>query len=164
MASEFYDLTATSLQGKEVPMEAFKGKVVLVVNTASKCGLTPQYEGLEALYRKHKDEGLVVLGFPCNQFGNQEPGGKKEIEEGCLINYGVSFPMFDKVDVNGDNAHPVFKYLKSELGSILGSRIKWNFTKFLIDANGKPVKRFAPITKPEKLEPYVEKLLAKKQS
>lgn len=145
-------------------METFKGKVVLVVNTASKCGLTPQYEGLETLYRKHKDEGLVILGFPCNQFGNQEPGGKKEIEEGCLINYGVSFPVFDKVDVNGDNAHPVFKYLKSELGSILGSRIKWNFTKFLIDANGKPVKRFAPITKPEKIEPYVEKLLAKKQN
>lgn len=145
-------------------MEAYKGKVVLVVNTASQCGLTPQYEGLEALYRKHKDEGLVVLGFPCNQFGNQEPGGKKEIEEGCLINYGVSFPMFDKVDVNGDKAHPLFKYLKSELGSILGRRIKWNFTKFLIDANGKPVKRFAPITKPEKLAPYVEELLAKKRS
>ena len=145
-------------------MEAYQGKVVLVVNTASKCGFTPQYEGLETLYRRHKDEGLVVLGFPCNQFGNQEPGGKEEIEEGCLLNYGVSFPVFDKVDVNGPNAHPVFKYLKSELGSILGSRIKWNFTKFLIDASGKPVKRFAPITKPEKLEPYIAKLLAKTQS
>lgn len=164
MASAFYNLSATSLQGKVVPMETYKGKVVLVVNTASKCGLTPQYEGLESLYHKHKDEGLVILGFPCNQFGNQEPGGRKEIEEGCLINYGVSFPMFDKVDVNGDNTHPVFRYLKSELGSILGSRIKWNFTKFLIDANGKPVKRFAPITKPEKIEPYIEKLLAKKRS
>ena len=145
-------------------MEAYRGKVVLVVNTASKCGFTPQYEGLETLYRRHKDEGLVVLGFPCNQFGNQEPGGKEEIEEGCLINYGVSFPMFDKVDVNGPSAHPVFRYLKSELGGILGSRIKWNFTKFLIDASGKPVKRFAPITKPEKLEPYIAKLLAKTQS
>ena len=145
-------------------MEAYQGKVVLVVNTASKCGFTPQYEGLETLYRRHKDEGLVVLGFPCNQFGNQEPGGKEEIEEGCLINYGVSFPMFDKVDVNGPSAHPVFRYLKSELGGILGSRIKWNFTKFLIDASGKPVKRFAPITKPEKLEPYIAKLLAKAQS
>lgn len=160
MASEFYQLSATSLQGKEIPMEEFEGKVVLVVNTASKCGFTPQYEGLEALYRKHKEDGLVILGFPCNQFGNQEPGGKEEIEEGCLINYGVSFPMFDKVDVNGDNTHPLFRYLKSELGGILGSRIKWNFTKFLIDANGKPVKRFAPITKPEKIEPYVEELLA----
>ena len=143
-------------------MAAFKGKVVLVVNTASQCGLTPQYEGLEELYRKHKDEGLVILGFPCNQFGNQEPGGKKEIEEGCLLNYGVSFPMFDKVEVNGSNTHPVFRYLKSELGGMLGSRIKWNFTKFLIDANGKPVKRFAPITKPEKIGPYVEGLLAKR--
>ena len=162
MASEFYDLSATSLQGKEVPMDAFKGKVVLVVNTASKCGLTPQYEGLESLYRKHKDEGLVILGFPCNQFGNQEPGGAKEIEEGCLINYGVSFPMFDKIDVNGDNTHPVFKYLKSNLGGLFGSRIKWNFTKFLIGPDGKPVKRFAPITKPEKIEPYIEKLLVEK--
>ncbi|WP_162056363.1 glutathione peroxidase [Pontibacter pamirensis] len=159
MASEFYQLSATSLQGKEIPMEEYKGKVVLVVNTASKCGLTPQYEGLEALYRKHKDNGLVILGFPCNQFGKQEPGGKKEIEEGCLINYGVSFPVFDKVDVNGDNTHPLFRYLKSELGGILGSRIKWNFTKFLIDANGNPVKRFAPITKPEKIAPFVEDLL-----
>jgi glutathione peroxidase len=164
MASEFYNLSAKTLQGKEVPMAEFKDKVVLVVNTASKCGLTPQYEGLEALYRKHKDNGLVILGFPCNQFGNQEPGGREEIEEGCLINYGVSFPMFDKVEVNGENTHPVFKYLKSELGGMLGSRIKWNFTKFLLDASGEPVKRFAPITKPDKIEPYVEELLAKKQS
>ncbi|GAB3823965.1 glutathione peroxidase [Pontibacter rugosus] len=163
MASEFYQHTAKSLQGKEVPMEEFKDKVVLVVNTASQCGLTPQYEGLEELYRKHKDEGLVILGFPCNQFGNQEPGGKKEIEEGCLINYGVSFPMFDKVDVNGENAHPIFKYLKSNLSGLFGSKIKWNFTKFLVDADGKPIKRFAPITKPEKIEPYIEKLLAQKK-
>ncbi len=160
MASEFYTISATTLQGKEVSMAAYEGKVVLIVNTASKCGFTPQYEGLEELYRKHKDEGLVILGFPCNQFGQQEPGGKQEIAEGCLINYGVSFPMFDKIDVNGDTAHPLFKYLKSELGGILGSRIKWNFTKFLIDATGKPVKRYAPITKPEKLEPQIEKLLA----
>lgn len=158
-ASEFYHLSATSLQGKDVNMEDFKGKVVLVVNTASHCGFTPQYAGLEELYKKYKDNGLVVLGFPCNQFGNQEPGGKEEIEQGCLINYGVSFPMFDKVDVNGSNTHPVFKYLKSELGGLLGSRVKWNFTKFLIDANGKPVKRYAPITKPEKLTPDIERLL-----
>ncbi|WP_460925085.1 glutathione peroxidase [Pontibacter brevis] len=164
MASAFYQLSATSLQGKEIPMEEFKDKVVLVVNTASKCGFTPQYEGLEELYRKHKDNGLVILGFPCNQFGNQEPGGKKEIEEGCLINYGVSFPMFDKVDVNGNNTHPLFKYLKSKLGGFLGSRIKWNFTKFLIDANGRPVKRFAPITKPENIVPYVEELLAQRRN
>lgn len=159
--SEFYDLSATSLQGQEVPMEQYKGKVVLVVNTASKCGFTPQYEGLEEIYKKYKDQGLVILGFPCNQFGNQEPGDKKEIEEGCLINYGVSFPMFAKVDVNGNNAHPLFHYLKSELGGLLGSRVKWNFTKFLIDADGKPYKRYAPITKPEKLVPDIEKLLAR---
>ncbi|TXK45341.1 glutathione peroxidase [Pontibacter qinzhouensis] len=163
MEDNFYQLEAKTLQGKDVPMDQFKGKVVMVVNTASQCGLTPQYEGLEALYKKYKDDGLVILGFPCNQFGNQEPGGQKEIEEGCLINYGVSFPMFDKVEVNGKNTHPVFNYLKSNLGGLFGSRIKWNFTKFLIDANGKPVKRFAPITKPEKIEPYVQQLLAKKK-
>lgn len=157
--NEFYRLSATSLQGQEISMQEYKGKVVLVVNTASKCGFTPQYEGLEELYRTYKDQGLVVLGFPCNQFGNQEPGGRHEIEEGCLINYGVSFPMFDKVDVNGDNAHPLFRYLKSELGGLLGSRVKWNFTKFLIDATGKPYKRYAPITKPEKLVPDIEQLL-----
>ncbi|MFT2007089.1 glutathione peroxidase [Pontibacter sp. 13R65] len=161
MKDNFYQLEAKTLQGKEVAMEQFKGKVVMVVNTASQCGLTPQYEGLEALYKKYKDDGLVILGFPCNQFGNQEPGGKEEIEQGCLINYGVSFPMFDKVEVNGKNTHPVFSYLKSNLGGLFGSRIKWNFTKFLIDADGKPVKRFAPITKPEKIEPYVQQLLAK---
>ncbi|WP_187264048.1 glutathione peroxidase [Pontibacter beigongshangensis] len=161
MENNFYQLEAKTLQGKQVAMDEFKGKVVMVVNTASQCGLTPQYEGLEALYKKYKDDGLVILGFPCNQFGNQEPGGKEEIEQGCLLNYGVSFPMFDKVDVNGENAHPVFQYLKSNLGGLFGSRIKWNFTKFLVDANGKPVKRFAPITKPEKIEPYVQQLLGK---
>ena len=115
MAQSFYDFKATSLQGKEKQMEEYKGKVVVVVNTASKCGLTPQYEGLEKLYKEYKDKGLVVLGFPCNQFGGQEPGGEKEISEGCLINYGVSFPMFSKIDVNGEHAHPIYKYLKSEL-------------------------------------------------
>lgn len=158
---QFYSFSALSLQGKEISMEQYKGKVVLVVNTASKCGLTPQYEGLEKLYRTYKDKGLVILGFPCNQFANQEPGGEKEISEGCLINYGVSFPMFSKVDVNGDSAHPLYKYLKSTLkGGILGSSIKWNFAKFLIDRNGKPVKRFAPVTTPEKLVKDIEKLLA----
>ncbi|MCJ8163884.1 glutathione peroxidase [Pontibacter sp. E15-1] len=160
MASEFYNFSATTLQGKETSLDTLEGKVVVVVNTASQCGFTPQYEGLEALYRKHKDDGLVILGFPCNQFGKQEPGGKQEIEEGCLINYGVSFPMFEKVEVNGANAHPLFKYLKENLGGMLGSRIKWNFTKFVIDRHGKPVKRYAPVTKPEKLAPYIEKLLS----
>lgn len=160
MKANFYDFKATSLQGKEVSMETYKGKVVLVVNTASKCGLTPQYEGLEKLYREYKDKGLVILGFPCNQFGKQEPGTEKEISEGCLINYGVSFPMFSKIDVNGDNAHPVYKYLKKELKGFPGSEIKWNFGKFMLDRDGKPFKRFAPTTAPEKLRSDIEKLLA----
>ena len=160
MKTNFYDFKATSLQGKEVSMESYKGKVVLVVNTASKCGLTPQYEGLEQLYKDYKDKGLVILGFPCNQFANQEPGGEKEISEGCLINYGVSFPMFSKVDVNGPDAHPIYKYLKKELRGFPGNEIKWNFGKFLLDKQGIPYKRFSPITKPEKLRKDIEKLLA----
>ena len=140
-------------------MDSYKGKVVLVVNTASKCGLTPQYEGLEQLYRNYKDKGLVILGFPCNQFANQEPGNAKDISEGCLINYGVSFPMFSKIDVNGPDAHPVYKYLKSELRGFPGNEIKWNFGKFLLDRNGNPIKRFSPITKPENLKEHIEKLL-----
>ena len=160
MKTNFYDFKATSLQGKEVSMESYKGKVVLVVNTASKCGLTPQYEGLEQLYKDYKDKGLVILGFPCNQFANQEPGGEKEISEGCLINYGVSFPMFSKVDVNGPDAHPIYKYLKKELRGFPGNEIKWNFGKFLLDRQGSPYKRFSPITKPEKLRKDIEKLLA----
>lgn len=159
MASEFYNLKATTLQGNEIGIEEYKDKVVLVVNTASECGFTPQFEGLQKLYEEYKDQGLVILGFPCNQFGSQEPGDEGSIEEGCVLNYGVSFPMFAKVEVNGDQAHPVFKYLKSELGGILGSKVKWNFTKFLVDRNGKPVKRYAPITKPESLEKDIKKLL-----
>lgn len=160
MKANFYDFKATSLQGKEVSMESYKGKVVLVVNTASKCGLTPQYEGLEQLYKDFKDKGLVILGFPCNQFGKQEPGTEKEISEGCLINYGVSFPMFSKIDVNGENAHPIYKYLKKELKGFPGSEIKWNFGKFLIDKQGTPYKRFSPFTVPSKLRADIEKLLA----
>jgi glutathione peroxidase len=156
--SEFYQLSAKSLEGKEVKMGSYEGKTVLVVNTASKCGLTPQYEGLQKMYEKYKDKGLVILGFPCNQFGNQEPGDEKSIVEGCLVNYGVSFPMFSKIDVNGENAHPIFKYLKSKLRGMLGKTIKWNFTKFLIDAAGNPVKRFSPTTKPEKIEKYLDKI------
>lgn len=156
MDNSFYQFEAKSLKGEIIPMETYKGKTVLVVNTASKCGFTPQCEGLEELYRKYKDKGLVILGFPCNQFGNQEQGDEKSIEEGCVINYGVTFPMFSKIEVNGSDAHPIFKYLKKELSGFLGGRIKWNFTKFLIDNNGIPKKRFAPITKPEKIGEYLE--------
>jgi glutathione peroxidase len=159
MDSEFYNYSATSLQGRDIKMEDFKGKTVLIVNTASKCGFTPQYEGLENLYKKYKDKGLVILGFPCNQFGSQEPGSNKEIIEGCLINYGVSFPMFSKIDVNGKEAHPLFKYLKEKRKGLLGKRIEWNFTKFLIDPAGNPVKRFAPVTTPEKIEPELQQYL-----
>lgn len=159
MTTTLFDLEAKKLNGETISLSEFKGKTIVVVNTASKCGLTPQYEGLENLYRKYKDKGLVVLGFPCNQFGQQEKGTADEISEFCQVNYGVSFPMFDKVEVNGPNAHPVFNYLKSKLGGILGSDIKWNFTKFVIDKNGKPVKRFAPMTKPEKMESYLQKIL-----
>lgn len=158
MNTNFYKLKAKSLQGKEIGMEEYKGKVVLVVNTASKCGFTPQYAGLEKLHEEYKYKGLEILGFPCNQFANQEPGGKDEIEA-CLLNYGVDFQMFDKVDVNGKNVHPVFKYLKKELPGTLGGRVKWNFTKFLVDQEGKPLKRFSPNTKPEKMASYIESLL-----
>lgn len=159
MATLFYKLKAKSLQGKEIEMSNYEGKVIVVVNTASKCGFTPQYAGLEALYEKYKDKGLVILGFPCNQFGKQEPGNEKSISEGCLINYGVSFPMFSKIDVNGKNAHPIFRYLKNEQPGFLFNAIKWNFTKFVINRNGKVIKRFAPITKPEEMENFIVSLL-----
>jgi len=159
MEDNFYQFGAVSLQGKDISMETYRGKVVLVVNTASKCGLTPQYEGLETLYRKYKDQGFVILGFPCNQFGGQEPGTEKEIAEGCLINYGVTFQMFSKINVNGKDAHPIYKYLKDKLPEIFGKRIKWNFAKFLIDKNGIPVKRFSPATTPDKLVTDIEELL-----
>lgn len=148
----FYQLSATSLRGHPIAMDDYAGKVVLVVNTASHCGFTPQYAGLESLYKKYSPQGLVVLGFPCNQFGKQEPGSADDIAQTCHINYGVSFPMFEKIDVNGSSAHPVFRYLKNELPGVLGGRIKWNFTKFLIGRDGKPLKRFAPFTTPEKIE------------
>jgi len=151
MKNQFYQFKANSLQGDEIKLDKYKGKVVLVVNTASKCGFTPQYAGLEELYKKYNDSGLEILGFPCNQFAKQEPGGKEEIEA-CLLNYGVSFQMFDKIEVNGKNAHPLYQYLKKELPGKLGSRIKWNFTKFLVDREGNPVKRYAPSTKPLDLQ------------
>jgi glutathione peroxidase len=156
-----YDFSAHTLTGKPRRMSDFKGNVLLVVNTASKCGFTPQYAGLEALYRKYKDKGLVVLGFPSNQFGEQEPGPESEIAEFCEVNYGVTFPMFAKVDVNGTGAHPLFKYLTSSKKGLLGSQaIKWNFTKFLVGRDGTVQERYAPTTKPEDIEADIEKALA----
>ncbi len=159
MESDFYQFKARLINGNELSMNNYKGKVVLVVNTASECGFTPQFEGLEKLYENYKDKGFTILGFPCNQFGNQEPGSDKDIAEGCVINYGVTFPMFSKIEVNGDNAHPIFKFLKNSLPGILGKQIKWNFAKFLINSEGIPVNRFLPSTTPDQLEKYVEKLL-----
>ena len=157
--SKFYNFSANSLQKKEIAMEAFKGKTLLIVNTASKCGFTPQYAGLQSLYEKYQDQGFIVLGFPCNQFGNQEPGDENSIAENCLVNYGVTFPMFSKIKVNGKETHPIFKYLKKKLPGTFGKTIKWNFTKFLIDGDGNPVKRFAPTTKPEELEKDIREVL-----
>jgi glutathione peroxidase len=155
-----YDFNATSLEGKPVALQEFNGKVMLVVNTASKCGFTPQYEGLEALYQKYRDRGLVVLGFPCNQFGEQEPGSADEIGAFCQRNYGVSFPMFEKIDVNGEGAHPLYRWLKQTAPGVLGTeRIKWNFTKFLVDRRGSVVDRYAPTTKPADLSKDIETLL-----
>ena len=146
------DFSATTLSGEGRDLSAYAGDVVLVVNTASKCGFTPQYAGLEELYAAHKDDGFVVLGFPCNQFGGQEPGSEEEIGEFCQLNYGVTFPMFEKVDVNGDDAHPLFTWLKKEKSGLLGGKIKWNFTKFLVGREGQVIDRYAPTTKPEDLE------------
>ncbi len=161
MNTNIYNFKVNKLNGTPADLNEYKGKTIIVVNTASKCGLTPQYEGLEKLYQKYKDQGLVILGFPCNQFGKQEKGNSDEIQEFCQVNYGVSFPMFEKIEVNGKNAHPIYKYLKSKLsgGCFFGSSIKWNFTKFVIDKNGKPVKRFAPTTKPEKMEKFIKKII-----
>ena len=152
-----YNFKAKTLQGKEIDFSEFKNKTLLIVNTASKCGFTPQYEGLEKLYQQYKDQGLVILAFPCNQFNNQEPGDSASIKNNCLINYGVSFPVFEKVDVNGKNAHPLFKFLKNQLPGFITNSVKWNFTKFLIDNEGIPIKRFAPFTTPEKINTYIVK-------
>ena len=158
--STLYDYTVDDIHGKPVKLDRYKGKVVLVVNTASKCGFTPQYKGLEALYQKYHGKGLEVLGFPCNQFGAQEPGSEAEIEQFCEINYGVTFPMFAKVDVNGKNTAPVYEYLKAAKPGLLGSEaIKWNFTKFLVDRGGKVVARFAPNDTPESIAGDIEKAL-----
>ncbi|MBA5688481.1 glutathione peroxidase [Rugamonas apoptosis] len=156
-----FDLEADTLSGKPVSLSQYKGQVLLIVNTASKCGFTPQYQGLEAVYAQFKDKGAVVLGFPCNQFGAQEPGSADEIGAFCEKNYGVSFPMFAKVDVNGSQAHPLFKQLKKDAPGLLGTEgIKWNFTKFLVRKDGTVYKRYAPATKPEELIADIEKLLA----
>lgn len=155
----FYDFVARDMMNRDVKMEEYKGKVVLVVNTASKCGFTPQFEGLENLYETYKEKGLEILGFPCNQFANQDPGTNEEIQSFCQINYGVNFQMFQKIDVNGDEAHPLFDFLKEETKGVLGREIKWNFTKFLINREGRVVKRFAPTTPPEKIKKDIEKLL-----
>jgi glutathione peroxidase len=159
MAS-IYDFTVKDIHDKPVKLDRYKGKVMLIVNTASKCGFTPQYKGLEAMYEKLHDKGLEVLGFPCNQFGAQEPGSEKEIEQFCELNYGVTFPMFAKIDVNGDKTAPLYKFLKSEKPGLLGSEaIKWNFTKFLVDREGNVVKRYAPNDTPEAIAKDVEKAL-----
>ncbi|HET7262829.1 MAG TPA: glutathione peroxidase [Casimicrobiaceae bacterium] len=155
-----YDFTVNDIAGHPVPLDRYKGKLVLVVNTASKCGFTPQYKGLEALFRKHRDKGLEVLGFPCNQFGAQEPGNDQEIATFCETNYDVTFPMFAKIDVNGEHAAPVYRFLKSAKPGLLGTEaIKWNFTKFLVDRKGNVVARYAPNDTPEALEPDIERAL-----
>ncbi|MES2032002.1 MAG: glutathione peroxidase [Pseudomonadota bacterium] len=153
------DFSANALSGEPVALKQFEGKVLLIVNTASACGFTPQYAGLEKLQQDFAPRGFSVLGFPCNQFGAQEPGDSRQIESFCEANYHVTFPLFEKIDVNGANAHPLYNYLKSEKSGLLGAGIKWNFTKFLVDRSGKVVERFAPTTKPESLREKIEALL-----
>jgi len=153
------NFTATDIDGGDVDLSSYDGKVVLVVNTASQCGMTPQYAGLQELYDRRQSDGLVVLGFPCDQFGNQEPGDEAEISDFCERNFGVTFPLFSKVDVNGDDAHPLFEWLKDSKGGLLGSKIKWNFTKFLVGRDGQVIDRYAPQTEPEKLSDDIEKAL-----
>lgn len=159
MSESIYGFSPLDNQGNATPLEEYKGKVLLIVNTASKCGFTPQFEGLESLYEEYKDRDFSILGFPCNQFGHQDPGSNDEIVEFCQLNYGVSFPMFGKIDVNGGGADPLFKHLKSAAPGTLGNRIKWNFTKFLVNAEGDVVKRYAPTTKPEAIAADIEALL-----
>ena len=160
MTADIYEFEVQTITGDKARLGNYENQVILIVNTASKCGFTPQYEGLEALYKKYGDQGFVVLGFPWNQLGGQEPGSESDREEFCQLNYGVSFPMFDKIDVNGDDADPLFKYLKKSQKGILGSeKIKWNFTKFLVNRDGEIVARFAPTVKPKDLTKDIEELL-----
>tara|TARA_R110002110_G_scaffold415847_1_gene657762 strand:+ start:21731 stop:22216 length:486 start_codon:yes stop_codon:yes gene_type:complete len=161
MSNSVYDFSCETPAGNKQSLQDYAGKVLLVVNTASKCGFTPQFEGLEELYENYKDKGVAILGFPCNQFGKQDPGSNDEIMEFCQLNYGVSFPMFAKIDVNGSGTDPLFQYLKKSAPGALGTqRIKWNFTKFLIDGEGKVVKRYAPTVKPKDIEKDIKALLA----
>jgi glutathione peroxidase len=158
--SNIYDLSFTNNRGESVSLSEFSGKPILVVNTASKCGFTPQYEGLQKLHEEFRNQGLVVLGFPCDQFAHQEPGNDEQIDEFCKVNYGVDFPLSQKVNVNGKDAHPIFQFLKGRSKGLLGGTVKWNFTKFLISPNGESIKRYAPNTTPEDIRPDIEKLLA----
>ena len=158
--SSIYDFKVVTIQGEETTLSPYKNQILLIVNVASKCGFTSQYDGLEALYKKYKDKGFTVLGFPCNQFGSQEPGTEKEIQNFCRVNFGVTFPMFSKINVNGEKTHPLYQYLKSEQPGILGTEaIKWNFTKFLIDREGNVIKRFGSSTTPKEIEKEIELLL-----
>ena len=154
-----YDFKVRNAKGVEVPMTEYQGKVLLIVNTATGCGFTPQYEGLQKLYDKYKDKGLEILDFPCNQFGHQAPGNEEEIQEFCTLKYKTTFPLFAKIDVNGKDAAPLFTFLKNQKGGFLGDDIKWNFTKFLVTRDGKVIERYAPVTKPEKIENDILKLL-----
>jgi len=158
---EFYDFKAKNIYGKDTLMSEFKGKVILIVNTASECGFTYQYGGLEKLYKKYKTKDFIVLGFPSNQFGEQEPGSNEQIASFCKANHGVTFPLFSKIEVNGKNTHPLYKYLKTKLPGFLGGKIKWNFTKFLIDSKGYPIERYGSSTKPKEIEKDIKRLLLK---
>lgn len=159
MASTFFDLSATTNGGKKIDFDEYKGKVVLVVNTASKCGFTPQYRGLQQLYQTFKDNGLVILGFPCDQFAHQEPGDAAAIKQFCEVNFGVSFPLMEKIEVNGPGTHPVFKFLKDRAPGLIGKNVKWNFTKFLVERDGQTVTRYAPAVEPGEIAADIERAL-----
>jgi glutathione peroxidase len=157
--AQIYDFTVKNNKGEDVNLGEYKGKTLLIVNTATGCGFTPQYKGLEELYRKYKDQGFVILDFPCNQFGHQAPGSDAQINEFCTLKYNTTFPRFQKIEVNGENESPLYTYLKSQQGGVLGDKIKWNFTKFLVDKNGNIVERFAPTVTPEKIDEKVKAIL-----
>ncbi|MFC2135509.1 glutathione peroxidase [Bacteroidota bacterium] len=159
MNKNLYDFEVSSINGEKITMSKYKDNVMLIVNTASKCGFTPQFDGLQKLYEKYSDKGFTILGFPCNQFKDQEPGNAEEIKNFCSLNYNVTFPMFAKIDVNGESADPLYKYLKNDAKGFLSKKIKWNFTKFLVDREGNIVKRFSPSTEPAKIEKYITNLL-----
>lgn len=160
MANNIYDFTVKNAKGEDVSLSEYQGKALLIVNTASKCGFTPQYEGMQSLYDKYKEKGFEILAFPCNQFGQQEPGSDEEIQSFCNLNYSTTFPVFKKIDVNGDTTHPLYNFLKDQAPGLMGLKdIKWNFTKFLVDKSGKVLKRYASITKPESMEKDIEAIL-----